>query len=431
MAIRGDVKSAEQSVRRGDVRYMNYHVWALILAARTFAFCLACLCVTAPASLSAQDKPAADKHAQYRDLVEKALQEYALGHWPEARVFFGDAHQIWPNARTLRGLGMTCYEGRSYVEAIGFLEQALDSKTQPLTQKLAAEAQGILSQAKRFVSSAYIGTSPERTELNLDDQPVRMRPDGAVLLDPGEHILQVSSPGYKTERRTLHAEAGRELHVQVDLRSDEELQPSAAGVSLSLPEPGVTPQPAAPMRDGLMGQNVTAAGALSALGLAGLTTGWVFYALRNDLRVELWESGLVRNEGFEQSRYSDFQTRGGVALGAAGVGALAMTLAQYFWLPDEEPVPAWSWALGGVGAAIAVGALAWGVFGDHCEITDRLAFCRSTLSDPMFAPMLALQAVPLMSLPIMYAVRERGPVQSVSVGTGDGRGIQLSIAGRF
>lgn len=425
-------------MRRGDVRHMHYHVCALVsaarVAARALAFCLACLCVVTPLSLSAQDKPVGERHAQYRDLIEKALQEYALGHWPEARVFFSDAHAIWPNARTLRGLGMTCYEGRSYVEAIGFLEQALKHKTQPLTQKLAAEAQGILAQAKRFVASAFIGTSPERAEISLDDQPLNLRPDGSVLLNPGEHILQVSSPGYKTERRTLRAEAGRELHVQVDLRSAAELQPSAANVTLSAPEPAALPQPAPPVDDTLADQNVTAAGALSAVGLAGLTTGWVFYALRNDLRVELWESGLTRAEGFEQTKFTEYQTRGGVALAAAGAGALAMTLAQYFWLPDEEPVPAWSWALGGVGAAVAVGALGWAVFGDHCEVTDRFAFCRSTLSDPMFAPMLALQAVPFMSLPIMYAVRERLPGQdtSVALGMGDGRGgMQLSISGRF
>jgi hypothetical protein len=418
---------------------MNYHVWALVmLVARARLWALAAcvaLCLLAPLSLAAQDKPAPDKHAQYRELIEKALQEYALGHWPEARVFFSDAHAIWPNARTLRGLGMTCYEGRSYVEAIGFLEQALASKTQPLTAKLANEAHGILTQAKRFVSSAYIGTSPEHSELTLDDQPVKLRADGAVLLNPGEHILQVASPGYRTERRTLHAEAGRELHVQVDLRPQEELQPSAASVSLSGPEPPlVTPQPSGPTGDTFAVQDVTAAGALAAVGLAALTTGWVFYALRNDLRVELWELGLIREQGFEQSKFSDYQTRGGVALAAAGAGALAMSLAQYFWLPDDEPVPAWTWAVGGVGAAVAVGALAWAVFGEHCEVTDHFAFCRSTISDPLFAPMLGLQAIPLLSLPIMYAVRERIPMNgaNVSLGMSDGSGgMMLTVAGRF
>jgi hypothetical protein len=182
-------------------------------------------------------------------------------------------------------------------------------------------------------------------------------------------------------------------------------------------------------------QSATAAGALSAVGLAGLATGWVFYGLRDKLRVELWEFGLTEEQGFEQSKFSNYQERGGIAVAAAGVGAFAMSLAQFFWLPDEEPVPAWAWVAGGVGGVVALGALGWAVFGRHCEVTDRLAFCRSTLSDTMFAPVLALQALPLLSLPITYAIRERVPMRdanvSLSVGQLSGSGVQLSIAGSF
>jgi hypothetical protein len=209
---------------------MDYHVWALRRFA-SFTCLISCLCLLSAAPLRAEDAPPG-KNAQYRELIEKALQEYALGHWPEARVFFGDAHALWPNARTLRGLGMTCYEERSYVEAIGYLEQALENKTQPLTPKLSTEAKGILLQAKRFVTSALVEITPSGAKVSIDDQPAKLRPSGIVMLNPGEHSLQVSHPGYHTEHRTLHAEAGRELRVQIDLRSVEELQPVAAGASV-------------------------------------------------------------------------------------------------------------------------------------------------------------------------------------------------------
>jgi tetratricopeptide (TPR) repeat protein len=184
------------------------------------------LASTAP-TLFAQDQaaqpnagqPNKEKLAQYRELIAKALQEYSLGHWPEARVFFMDAHALWPNARTLRGLGMASYEARSYVEAIGYLEQAIGNKTQPLTPKLAAEAQSILEQAKRFVSTIHLETEPQSADVTVDDEPVKYRPDGAMLLDPGDHTLQVASSGYVSDSRTLHAEAGRDLHVRVVLRS--------------------------------------------------------------------------------------------------------------------------------------------------------------------------------------------------------------------
>jgi hypothetical protein len=157
----------------------------------------------------------------------------------------------------------------------------------------------------------------------------------------------------------------------------------------------------------------------------------VFYGLRDKLRVELWEFGLTEQQGFEQAKFSNLQERGGVAVAAASVGALAMSLAQLFWLPDEEPVPAWAWVAGGVGSVVALGALSWAVFGRHCEVTDRLAFCRSTLSDNLFAPILALQAVPLLTLPIMYAIRERVPMRGATVSLGVTNGFQLSIGGSF
>lgn len=413
---------------------MDYHFWVLRRLS-SFACLTACVCLLSAAPMRALADEVPEKSSQYRALIEKALQEYALGHWPEARVFFSDAHALWPNARTLRGLGMTCYEERSYVEAIGYLEQALESKTQPLTPKLATEAQGILAQAKRFVTAAYIEVTPSGAKINIDDQVAKVRANGSVLLNPGEHSLQVSYAGYQTERRTLHAEAGRELRVQIDLRSLTEPQPTASGPAASNGEPFAAAQPEGPVRYTLARQSATAAGALSAVGLAGLATGWVFYGMRDKLRVELWEFGLTEEQGFEQSKFSNYQERGGIALAAAGVGAFAMSLAQYFWLPDEEPVPAWAWVAGGVGGVVALGALGWAVFGRHCEVTDRLAFCRSTLSDTMFAPVLAMQAVPFLSLPIMHAIRERVPMRdaNVSLGVSDvtGSGLQLSIAGTF
>jgi hypothetical protein len=388
--------------------------------------CLACSAT--PMSASAQNK-AAEKSSEYRELIEKALQEYALGHWPEARVFFADAHALSPNARTLRGLGMTCYEERAYVESIGYLEQALESKVQPLTPKLTTEAEGILAQAKRFVSTTYIVTAPADAKLTIDDQPAKIRADGSVLLDPGDHSAHVSSAGYQSEQRRLHAEAGRELHIQIELRSAEALQPSAAAATL--PAAPIL-QDSGPVRDTLARQNTTAAGAFAAVGVVGLATGWVFYAMRDSLRLELWEIGLSGAQGFEQSKFQSFQARGGIALGAAGAGALALSLAQYFWLPDEEPVPTWAWVASGVGGAVALGALGWAAFGQHCEVTERLAFCRSTLSDPLFAPLLAIQSVPLLSLPLMYSVRERVPVRNASLSVaGDAAtgGIHVSLSG--
>jgi hypothetical protein len=84
---------------------------------------------------AAQSTPKADS-AEYRELIRKALEEYELGNWAEAKLFFSDAHRLFPNARTLRGLGLVAYSLRDYVSATDQLVQSLSSNVRPLTKEL-------------------------------------------------------------------------------------------------------------------------------------------------------------------------------------------------------------------------------------------------------------------------------------------------------
>ena len=62
---------------------------------------------------------------QYTSLLEEAVSEYDARRYEEARALFRKAHDISPNARTLRGIGMASFELREYVEALRALEGAL------------------------------------------------------------------------------------------------------------------------------------------------------------------------------------------------------------------------------------------------------------------------------------------------------------------
>ncbi|MEY4575805.1 MAG: hypothetical protein RL701_508, partial [Pseudomonadota bacterium] len=166
-----------------------------------------------PARGFAQADSAREAPPAYREHIAKALQEFSLGHWSEARVYFAEAHALWPNARTFRGLGMACYEARDYSEAIDFLEQALQNSTQPLTPKLAAESRDILQQAKRFVANVRIDVVPANAVITIDDRALVRRPDGGTMLNPGEHQLDVSADGFQDLHRSFMAEAGQSLRV--------------------------------------------------------------------------------------------------------------------------------------------------------------------------------------------------------------------------
>ena len=194
-------------------------------------------------------------------------------------------------------------------------------------------------------------------------------------------------------------------------------------------------------------QSPAAAAAFVGLGLAGMTTGWLFYDLHNKIRRDLWYNGaqspFMMDADIEQGQLQKLRTRGAIGIGAAAAGGLMFTLAQAFWLPDDPGVPPWAWVVGGAGAAVALTAVGLAAFAKHCDVTNYELSCQRITADPMFAPMLATLAIPMLSLPIVYLARPREPLQaegaeeaaeeqvSFSVGSAGSGGLQLQLSGRF
>ena len=61
---------------------------------------------------------ASAQESEYDRLLDDAVAEFGQGHWTEALAFFGRAHAILPNARTLRGMG--CDEQHVHSERTRF-----------------------------------------------------------------------------------------------------------------------------------------------------------------------------------------------------------------------------------------------------------------------------------------------------------------------
>ena len=98
--------------------------------------------VAAPASAQAAKREAPPPG--YSETISDAVHELELGNFAEAREQFRRAHAVSPNARTLRGLGVTEFELRNYGESAELLQQALDSDVKPLEGKLRSDAEKLL-----------------------------------------------------------------------------------------------------------------------------------------------------------------------------------------------------------------------------------------------------------------------------------------------
>jgi tetratricopeptide (TPR) repeat protein len=219
------------------------------------------------ASHTAQPAAQPEREREYLDLVQKGLTEFELGNWAEAKIFFARAHALYPNARTLRGLGLTSYELRRYVEAIGFLRQALVASERALTDTMRSQASEILEQALTFIAHYRIVAVPAQVELQVDGAKPHFDADGTLMLDPGAHEIVARAEGRDILRQRIVVEGGAHETLRLELspaqHASHVVQPAAApSAQLGFFETRSTAQ--------WVGMSVGAAG------VAGLVVGGVF-----------------------------------------------------------------------------------------------------------------------------------------------------------
>lgn len=188
------------------------------MKAALLAFLL--LAVSVPAV--AQTEPAApvpsESSNEYRQLVQQALDEFERGNWDEAAGLFQQAHQISPNARTLRGMGLAAFEGRRYVASIESLRAALASTVNPLTDKQRAEVEETIARAEKYVARLQLTVTPESAEVWVNGEAVPGNGgDRIVILDPGLIEVRASSPGHQLALRQLRMVSGAQQHLELRL----------------------------------------------------------------------------------------------------------------------------------------------------------------------------------------------------------------------
>jgi pyruvate/2-oxoglutarate dehydrogenase complex dihydrolipoamide acyltransferase (E2) component len=201
-----------------------------------FAFTL-CVCVLAcmarTPSASAQDAGVAadDTSAEYRELIEQALSEFKHKNWPEARVLFRRAHELSPNARTLRGMGVVSYEMRDYVHAVLELSSALTDPRQPLNDAQRKECENLLGRSRTFVGAYALKLEPSQAEVSLDGSPLLRDAEGRVLVSFGEHTLRAAAPGYQDTTSHLSVQGGEQGELRIVLYRPQPAAAAAAPVS--------------------------------------------------------------------------------------------------------------------------------------------------------------------------------------------------------
>jgi len=170
----------------------------------------------------------AQQQTEYERLIDEAVAEFQAGHWREARALFERAHDVDPNARTLRGRGMAEFELRHYANATRLLRAALNDTRRPLSAQLRDKTTALLERARGFVGHYTVTLQPATGVLAVDGEAAQLEPDGTILLDVGEHTLSASAPGYASLKRKLDVRGGEAEALALQLEAASAAEPVAS-----------------------------------------------------------------------------------------------------------------------------------------------------------------------------------------------------------
>jgi hypothetical protein len=255
----------------------------------------------AAAQVAAPETTEANSRA-YAKAIEQAVRAFNEGRFVEARTHFGQAHALWPSARTWRGLGSTDFELGHYEEAVQELSQAL------------RDPRGALSPALRT-----------QTEQTLEFARARLPP----AVEPAPVVLPPSEPAQQPE-----PQAASEPAVPKPASG-----PSAVWLGPTQPVSQRDDTQAAARRFGLLRGLALGSAVVSLTGFA-LATGYGLRSMhQGDTRDQYCSHGLCDDErgvhaGRAALRDGNIATAGFVI---GGVGLASALVLWWYDLRHDEP----------------------------------------------------------------------------------------------
>jgi len=276
----------------------------------------------------APERAHAQADAAYDEATQRAVVEFNHGNWEEAQALFRRAHELDPNARTWRGLGICAFELRQYVQATGELEASLVDPRKPLTAEQRAQVKTLLAQAREFVSVYHLRVRPPDAEVFVDGRLTKL--DGERLhLDPGPHSVVVRAPGYEERRAEFRAGAG----VQDELSIELALHDPAALEHADESKRGQPTSPRAEPRNGHKPRVWTWTLAGAAVAAAGTAVGLRLAARNADSEYEACTA--AQGNCGPVHEYGDRVLRASYATAAVS-GALLLGATLSFWLEGND-----------------------------------------------------------------------------------------------
>ena len=153
-----------------------------------------------PCALKAQSGPQSSTESateststDYDKLLDRAVEAFETKEYLKARELFEQAYVIRPNARVLRGLGISALHLERFGVAKRELTEALRESQHPLTANQREGVVELLSWMRVNLGTLQLLLDPIDARVVLDDKQVE---ETQLSLKPGAHHVRVSFKGY-------------------------------------------------------------------------------------------------------------------------------------------------------------------------------------------------------------------------------------------
>lgn len=179
------------------------------------------LCVAASGvqGQAAEKSGDSEQSPDYDDVLDRAMDAFDARDYARARGLFEQAWALRPNARVLRGLGISALYLERFTQSKRELTQALEATAQPLTATQRQGVKELLTWMGESLGTLRLELSPPDALVTLDDRPVTER---ELIVKPGTHRFHVSAEGFTPDDHTVEIAAGQEKHVELSLSREPE-----------------------------------------------------------------------------------------------------------------------------------------------------------------------------------------------------------------
>jgi hypothetical protein len=164
----------------------------------------------------------------YDKLLDRAVEAFDAKDYLKAREFFEQAYVIRPNARVLRGLGISALHLERFGVAKRELTEALREQQHPLTANQREGVTELLSWMRVNLGTLQLLLEPIDAQVVLDGKPVE---ETQLVLKPGAHHVRVGFDGFTAQEHTVQMAAGQDYTLRVRLVSKTADSAQTAAIS--------------------------------------------------------------------------------------------------------------------------------------------------------------------------------------------------------